>query len=275
MSPPQTHAQPDTHNPFALEPGEYPFLEAQLIQCVASPAHLHWETGGGGFFIEAEAPPLEHFIQATLITGAGKRVPGFAAGTFLFFPVAARTRWESGKPGNRLPVSEYVEGARSRTIVLAVLETGQWVKLTTSGLASKHLAQAFRDHRYAQARQQRQPFAVALSGVAGAVEQVKGTMVTPFQFVTLSDEACPVALGWTIRERWDEVVAWRGMRPSQSPTPLDGAAGEILVYGNGESVADNPAEGAAFRAYQQAEGQLPSDRDALRAWYQEQNGSPA
>lgn len=91
-------SQPDLQNPFALEAGEYPFLEAQLIQCVASPAHLQATGigrriyGGGGFFIEAEAPPLAHFEPATLITGAGKRVPGFAASTFLFFPIAARTR---------------------------------------------------------------------------------------------------------------------------------------------------------------------------------------
>lgn len=129
-----------------------------------------------------------------------------------------------------------------------MLATGQWVKLTTSGLASKSLAHAFREHRYAQAKQQRQPFAVALSGVAGTAKQIKGTMVTPFQFVPLAEEACPVALGWAIRERWDEVLTWRGTRPSRSPTQPDRGPNQALVYGNGEPVAHNQAECAAFRA---------------------------
>ena len=277
-----------TGNPFALDATEFPFSDALIIQAIASPTHLQatvpgrQDTEGGGFFIEAEVPPLEHFEAATLITGSGKRVAGFAARTFLFFPVAFRVRWEAGEPGNRIPVRGYVEGARSRTTVLAMLETGKGVKLTAGGLASKSISSACREHMYAQAKHQRQSFAAALSGVAGSAKQVKGTLVTPFQFVSLSNEACPVELGWQIRERWDEVQAWRtptpafALRTPSSPTAANGSGvTDRPVYGNGEPLADNQAERNAFQAFIQAADSTPGDRDALRVWYQEQAGHPA
>ena len=263
-------------DPFALDADEFPFAESLVVQVIASPAHLHWDEGGGGFFVESDEPPLEHFLEATLVTGAGKRVPGYAARTLLLFPVAARTRWELGEPGSRVPVSGYQEGARSRTTLLGILETGQWLKLAVGGLVSQSLANAFRDHRFRAAGDlQRQPFAVAFAGLAGEAVRVKDTLVTPFQFVTLPETPCPEALGWTIRERWDEVLAWRGSKPAPtpSPTPANGTGrADRLVYGSGEKAADNPVDQDAFRAFSRATGASPGDRDALRFWYLEQAG---
>ncbi|MBL7163824.1 MAG: hypothetical protein ISS57_14585, partial [Anaerolineales bacterium] len=56
--------QHQTKDPFALNPQDYPFLDALLIQCVAGATTLQWEIGGGGFFAEAEQPPLSHFETA-------------------------------------------------------------------------------------------------------------------------------------------------------------------------------------------------------------------
>ena len=266
-------------DPFALDGSEFPFVDACLIQTIASPTHLQ-RTGtpeqvGGGFFVETESPPLEHFQPATLITGAGKRVQGFAADTLLFFPVAIRVRWETGEPGNRTRVSEYVEGARSKSTVLAVLATGHWIKLTARGLASKSLSAAFREHFLTLAKQQHKPFAAALTGIAGQAKQVKSSMVTPFQFVSLKDELCPETLGWQVRDRWDEIQAWRG--PSQTAQPCLATASdsrEALTYSNGLGVAQNDDERTAFLAHRAAMGTVPTDREALRVWYQE-NQQPA
>lgn len=201
-------------------------------------------------------------------------MPGFAGRTLLLFPVAARTRWELGEPGSRIPVSGYQEGARSRTTLLGILETGRWVKLAAGGLASQSLANAFRDHRFRAAGDlPRQPFALALSGIAGEAARIKGTLVTPFQFVTLPETPCPEALGWAIRERWEEVQAWHGPGPVQTPSPTpanDAIPAGRLAYENGEPVANNPAERSAFRAFTRATGAYPGDRDALRFWYLEQ-----
>ena len=78
--------QHQTKDPFALNPQDYPFLDVLLIQCVAGAASLHWESGGGGFFVEAEQLPLAHFEEATLVTGRGKRVAGFAPGRAYSIP---------------------------------------------------------------------------------------------------------------------------------------------------------------------------------------------
>jgi len=197
-----------TQDPFQLDPKEYPFLDALLIQCVAGATTLHWETGGGGFFVEAEQSPLPHFETATLITGRGKRVAGFAARTFTFYPIASRTVWTMGEPGNRVRVNGYQDGAKSRTQALAMLEDGQWVLITSRGLASQSLSNAFREHRYKAIRRYKaQPFVMSMSGVAGEAEPIGSTIVTPFQFVTL-DERCPDDLGWAIRERWAEIETW-------------------------------------------------------------------
>ena len=96
--------------------------------------------------------------------------------------------------------------------------------------------------------------------------------MTPFQFVTLTETLCPEALGWAIRERWDEVLAWRGPGPAQSlsPTPDDYARQTSQpACGNGEPVADNPDEQTTFRAFTRVTGSVPGDRDALRFWYLE------
>ena len=209
MNIPNAQAQ----NPFALNPQDYPFLDALLIQCVAGATNLHWETSGGGFFAETEQPPLRQFDAATLITGRGKRVAGFAARTFLFYPIASRTVWTMGEPGNRVRVNGYQDGAKSRTQGLAMLEDGRWVVITSRGLASQSLSNAFRDHRYkAIHRYKAQPFVMPMSGVAGEAQPIGSTMVTPFQFVTL-DERCPDDLGWKIRERWTEVETWLNKEP--------------------------------------------------------------
>ena len=197
-----------TQGPFSLNPQDYPFLDALLIQCVAGATNLHWETSGGGFFAETEQSPLRQFEAATLITGRGKRVAGFAARTFLFYPIASRTVWTMGEPGNRVRVNGYQDGAKSRTQGLAMLEDGRWVVITSRGLASQSLSNAFRDHCYkAIKRYKAQPFVMPMSGVAGEAQPIGSTMVTPFQFVTL-DERCPDDLGWKIRERWTEVETW-------------------------------------------------------------------
>ena len=202
-----------TQDPFQLDPKDYPFLDALLIQCVAGATTLHWEIGGGGFFVEAEHPPLPHFETATLITGRGKRVAGFAARTFIFYPIASRTVWTMGEPGNRVRVNGYQDGAKSRTQALAMLEDGQWVLITSRGLASQSLSNAFREHRYKAIRRYKaQPFVMSMSGVAGEAEPIGSTIVTPFQFVTL-DERCPDDLGWKIRERWAEVETWLNKEP--------------------------------------------------------------
>jgi len=202
-----------TQDPFQLDPADYPFLDALLIQCVAGATTLHWEISGGGFFVETEQPALPHFENATLITGRGKRVAGFAARTFIFYPIAPRTVWTMGEPGNRVRVNGYQDGAKSRTQVLAMLEDGQWVVITSRGLASQSLSNAFREHRYKAIRRYKaQPFVMSMSGVAGEAEPIGSTIVTPFQFVTL-DERCPDDLGWKIRERWAEVEAWLNKEP--------------------------------------------------------------
>ena len=200
--------QHQTKDPFALNPQDYPFLDALLIQCVAGATTLHWGTGGGGFFAEAEQPPLSHFETATLITGRGKRVAGFAARTCMFYPIASRTVWTMGEPGNRVRVDGYKEGAKSRTQVLAMFADGQWALMTSRGLASQSLSNAFRDHRYqAVQKHKAQPFILPMSGIAGDAQLVGSAMASLFKFVTL-DECCPYELGWKIRQRWAEVETW-------------------------------------------------------------------
>jgi len=202
-----------TEDPFALNPQDYPFLDALLIQCVAGAASLHWESGGGGFFVEAEQLPLAHFEQATLVTGRGKRVAGFAARTCMFYPIASRTVWTMGEPGNRVRVDSYREGAKSRTQVLSMLADGQWAVMTSRGLASQSLSNAFRDHRYqAVQKHKAQPFILPMSGIAGDAELVGSAMASLFKFVTL-DERCPDELGWNIRQRWSEVEIWLNKEP--------------------------------------------------------------
>jgi len=202
-----------TEDPFALNPQDYPFLDALLIQCVAGAASLHWESGGGGFFVEAEQLPLAHFEQATLVTGRGKRVAGFAARTCMFYPIASRTVWTMGEPGNRVRVDSYREGAKSRTQVLSMLADGQWAVMTSRGLASQSLSNAFRDHRYqAVQKHKAQPFILPMSGIAGDAELVGSAMASLFKFVTL-DERCPDELGWNIRQRWSEVETWLNKAP--------------------------------------------------------------
>ncbi|MEW6405103.1 MAG: hypothetical protein AB1649_25180 [Chloroflexota bacterium] len=206
MSQKQYYTNPN--DPFALDPGDFPFLDALLIQCVAGATSLHWEIGGGGFFAETGQPSLPHFLEATLVTGRGKRVAGFAARKCMFYPVASRTVWTVGEPGNRVRVDAYQEGAKSRTQVLAMLEDGQWVLVTSRGLASQSLSNAFRDHRYqAIQKHKAQPFILPMSGIAGDAEQVGSAMASLFEFITL-DERCPDELGWQIRERWSEVETW-------------------------------------------------------------------
>jgi len=196
-----------TEDPFALNPQDYPFLDALLIQCVAGATSLHWESGGG-FFVEAEQLPLAHFEEATLVTGRGKRVAGFAARTCMFYPIASRTVWTMGEPGNRVRVDGYKEGAKSRTQVLSMLADGQWAVMTSRGLASQSLSNAFRDHRYqAVQKHKAQPFILPMSGIAGDAELVGSAMASLFKFVTL-DERCPDELGWNIRQRWTEVETW-------------------------------------------------------------------
>ena len=202
-----------TEDPFALNPQDYPFLDALLIQCVAGAASLHWESGSGGFFVEVEQLPLAHFEQATLVTGRGKRVAGFAARTCMFYPIASRTVWTMGEPGNRVRVDSYREGAKSRTQVLSMLADGQWAVMTSRGLASQSLSNAFRDHRYqAVQKHKAQPFILPMSGIAGDAELVGSAMASLFKFVTL-DERCPDELGWNIRQRWSEVETWLNKAP--------------------------------------------------------------
>ena len=205
--------QHQTKDPFALNPQDYPFLDALLIQCVAGATSLHWESGGGGFFVETEQLPLAHFEEATLVTGRGKRVAGFAARTCMFYPIASRTVWTMGEPGNRVRVDGYKEGAKSRTQVLAMFADGQWALMTSRGLASQSLSNAFRDHRYqAVQKHKAQPFILPMSGIAGDAQPVGSAMASLFKFVTL-DERCPDDLGWKIRQRWTEVETWLNKAP--------------------------------------------------------------
>lgn len=254
-----TETPPD---PFALDPGKHPFLEATLIQCVAAPALLQWQPGGGGFFAETEAAPAESFTPATLRTQGGKRVAGLAARICLAFPVVFRTGWELGEPGSRIRIPGYREGARSHTQALDGSTTSAWAVVTARGLASQALVRALRQHRYWAARElQAKPFVAALSGVAGEGEQVG---VTRFQFVTLSEERCPPALGQAVRGRWPEVCAWSKNGPASPP--------DEARYLDGTAPGGNRTEQGAFAAYMARYGQPPASRARLRAWWQAQKG---
>ncbi len=286
----------NTPTPFALEAEDFPFLDALILQCVASTTHLQWEPGNGGFFVEAETPPLEHFIPATLVTGSGKRVKGFAAQTTgLFFPVGSYTSWHKGKPANRVQADGYEEGAKSKTQVLAVLPDGRWALLTARGLASQALMNAVSDHRYTAAYKfKAQPFYKAMTGVAGAPRQAGEAAVTPFTFVSVEDETCPVDLGEAVRARWGEVKVWlnrgnghNGQTQTATAEAVDGSGGEgdapppvvpgqgeppvLRRYKDGSDVNGKVEEQQAYDMYVAVfEGKAPQDRAALRAWYKEQ-----
>lgn len=268
-----------TSNPFALDQ-EFPFLDASLVQSVTLPTMLQWEHATGGFFVEAEQslPGIDQ--PATFVTKEGKRIKGFAAKTFRFFPVAFRNWWEIGEPGKQQRLADYQDGAHSRTQALGILpreDGGVWILLTARGLASQSLVSAIRSHRYWAGRTLRaQPFAVAIEAAAGEVRKEGATYVTEFHFATADDTRCPDALGWKIRERWDEVQAWIGQENKHAPILTPPAVEEFepepgrmpeLKYGDGTLVNNaNADQVKAFEACQAQKKTAPVSREALRAW---------
>jgi hypothetical protein len=271
MTTPQT-----TSSPFTLDQ-EFPFLDAAIVQSVSLPNMLQWQHPTGGFFVETETPLPGIDLAATFVTKEGKRVPGYGAKTFAFFPVAFRNWWQIGEPGKQQRLAAYQDGAHSRTQALAILPDSTWVILTARGLASQSLVSAMRSHRYWTGRNLRaQPFAAALEAKAGEVRKEGATYVTEFHFATLEAMRCQEALGWKIRERWDEVQAWSGQDNKHAPilTPpaveeYESETGkpETLTYGDGITVnSANPDEVKAFEAFQAQKKSVPASREALRAW---------
>lgn len=268
-----------TSNPFALDQ-EFPFLDASLVQSVTLPTMLQWEHATGGFFVEAEQALPGISLPATFVTREGKRIKGFAAKTFRFFPVAFRNWWEIGEPGKQQRLAAYQDGAHSRTQALGILpheDGGIWILLTARGLASQSLVSAIRSHRYWTGRTLRaQPFAVAIEAGAGEVRKEGATYVTEFHFATAEDARCPDPLGWKIRERWDEVQAWIGQENKHAPILTPPAVEEFepepgrmpeLKYGDGTLVnSANADEVKAFEACQAQKKTVPASREALRAW---------
>ncbi len=291
-----TQTVPD--NPFTLDQ-EFPFLDAAIVQSVTIPTMLQWEHQTGGFFTEAEnaLPGLE--LETIFVTKEGKRVPGFGAKSFPFYPVAFRNWWEIGEPGKQQRLATYQDGAHSRTQALGLLkdgtlrppdggrqaQSGVWIILTARGLASQSLISALRSHRFWTGRTLRaQPFAVPILAKAGEVRKEGTTYVTEFIFSTLETERCPEELGWKVRERWDEVQAWIGSEayplgqenkhaPVVSPPAPeefeaeDGPTTPPLKYGDKSAVdMGNADEVKAFQAYQAQKNAPPASRAALRQW---------
>lgn len=269
-----------TSNPFTLDQ-EFPFLDATLVQSVTLPTMLQWEHATGGFFVEAENAPVGIDLEATFVTKEGKRVKGFAAKTFRYFPVAFRNWWEIGEPGRQQKLSAYQDGAHSRTQALGILphqDGGTWIILTTRGLASQGLVAALRSHRYWVARNlHAQPFAAAIEAQAGSVRKEGASYLTEFNFATAEDLRCEEALGWKIRERWGEVQAWIGQENKNAPILTPPAAEEFepeaekatqpQMYGNKSAVnSANADEVKAFEAYKAQKKLIPASREALREW---------
>lgn len=274
-------------NPFALDQ-EFPFLDAAIVQSVTLPTMLQWEHTTGGFFVEAEKPLPGIDLPATFVTKEGKRIKGFAAKTFRYFPVAFRNWWEIGEPGKQQRLTAYQDGAHSRTQALGVIshQSGEtWIILTARGLASQGLVAAIRSHRYWTGRNLRaQPFVAAIEAKAGEVRKEGATYVTEFNFATIEELRCEEALGWKIRERWNEVQSWIGQENKHAPiltppsseefepgieTVQGAAAGKApeLKYGDKSAVnSANPDEVKAFEAYQSQKKAVPASREALREW---------
>jgi hypothetical protein len=271
-------------NPFALDQ-EFPFLDAAIVQSVTLPTMLQWEHSTGGFFVEAENPLPGIDRPATFVTKEGKRIKGFAAKTFRYFPVAFRNWWEIGEPGKQQRLTAYQDGAHSRTQALGVLFDGTWVIITARGLASQGLVAAIRSHRYWTGRNLRaQPFASALEARAGEVRKEGATYVTEFNFATAEELRCEEALGWKIRERWNEVQGWIGQENKHAPilTPpaaeefeqeveatQNAAAGKAPEQKYGDKTPVNSAnadEVKAFEAFQTQKKVAPASREALREW---------
>jgi hypothetical protein len=271
-------------NPFALDQ-EFPFLDAAIVQTVTLPTMLQWEHATGGFFVEAGKPLPGIDLPATFVTREGKRIQGFAAKTFRCFPVAFRNWWEIGEPGKQQRLTAYQDGAHSRTQALGVLPDGTWIILTARGLASQGLVAAIRSHRYWTGRNLRaQPFAAAIEAKAGEVRKEGATYVTEFNFATAEELRCEEALGWKIRERWNEVQSWIGQENKHAPILTPPAAEEFepeaevsqsaapgkapeLKYGDKTPVnSANAEEVKAFEAYQVQKKAFPASRDALREW---------
>ncbi len=278
-----TTTQP-TSSPFALDQ-DFPFLDATIVQSVTLPTMLQWEYSTGGFFVEAENALPGIGLVATFVTKEGKRIQGFAAKTFRYFPVAFRNWWELGEPGKQQRLIAYQDGAHSRTQALGILPDGAWIILTARGLASQGLVSAIRSHRYWTGRNLRaQPFAVAIEAKAGEVRKEGATYVTEFNFATAEDLRCEEALGWKVRERWDEVQTWIGQENKHAPiltppaaeefepekaTPQSAEAGKApnLKYGDKTPVnSANADEVKAFEAFKAQKKVVPASREALRAW---------
>ncbi|RMD62221.1 hypothetical protein D6833_07220 [Candidatus Parcubacteria bacterium] len=202
------------NSPFDIDPLEYPFVGSIVVQCVAGVTNLQWDDDGGGFFVESNQPPFPGFKPAHLITGSGKKVPGFAGSEIDFYPVAIRTTWTSKDPDARVRLDGYQENARSHTRVLGITPDGKWIIITARGVASQNLGNAFRSHKSTTVyRHRKEPFYLLLKGRVGGVERSKGAAYSVFTFETAS-EVCPDNIGWAVRERWDEVRAWQGDRPA-------------------------------------------------------------
>ncbi len=266
-----------TDTPFALD-REFPFLDAAIVQSVTIPTMLQWEHPTGGFFVESDMPLPGLDLPTTFVTRDGKRVPGFAARTFQFYPITFRNWWVIGEPGRQQRLAAYQDGAHSRTQALGLLPDGTWITLTARGLASQSLVSALRSHRYWTGRSLRsQPFAVPILAEAGEVRKEGATYVTEFHFSTCENDRCPEDLGWKIRKRWDEVQAWAGQENRHAPlvTPAaseemgadERSSGPALQYGDGSLVdMANPDEVKAFQAFTTQKNVAPASRQELRQW---------
>ena len=294
-----SHSQnKQSSSPFDLDPKEFPFQDAIIVQAVPLPTMLQWRYEGSGFFVETDTKPgFAEFEPATFVRNDGKQVQGFAVKSFDVFPVASRMKWGLRQSGNRVQIDSYQKGARSTTNVLGIASDGTWLLVTATGLASRELNNAFRKHRYAVARQQNAAsFAVAMACITGEVEFIKESYVNKFVFVA-SNQCCPDELGWGVRERWDEVQAWekRQSQPDQpdletqapqleqpgpatpvpqSPPPdPEPPAPPVLVYGDNMHVdMVNQKEVAAYTDFHATQSVIPSTRSALRTWAMNSNG---
>ena len=293
-----SNTQKNTTSPFDLDPMDFPFRDAIIVQAVPLPTMLQWRYEGSGFFVETETKPdFAEFEPAAFVRNDGKKVQGFAIKKFDFFPAASRIKWEMRENGNRVPVDGYQKGARSKTNVLGIASDGTWLLVTATGLASKELNNAYRKHRYAVARQHNAAsFAVAMACITGEVELIKESYVNKFIFVA-SNQRCPDELGWAVRERWDEVQAWekRQSQPDQpdpepqdpqqdqpDPEPQDPQteqpdpepqASPVLIYGDKVAVdMNNQREISAFTDYHAAKNTVPTSRSMLRTWATNRNG---
>jgi hypothetical protein len=266
-----------SNNPFTLEQ-ELPFPDATTIHSVTLPNMLQWEYSTGGFFVEAgyDMPGIN--LAATFVTKEGKRINGFAAKTFCYFPIACRNRWEIGGPGKQQRLSPYQNGAHSCTQALGILPDGIWIVIASRGSASRRLVAALRSHRHWVAHNlHAQPFAVAIDAHAGDVCKEGATYTTEFNFTTGEEVRCPEALGWKVRERWAEVQTWIAQENENMPILILPAAVEFepeaeespqtQVYGDKTPVnSANADEIEAFEAYRVQKKAVPTSRDALREW---------